>query len=329
MNKCTVDKIERISIDLLKLKPIHDLRDVYEFYKKKMEHFFDKEGQPRLEYFESVPCPVCGSPAFIHRVTIDNFIYNECAQCQTVYNNPRLKDQVVEEMYTSGEYTIYFEKLVVQKQNIRKNIIDERKFEQIDSFFEKSGKILDVGCGTGSFLKVCQEHGWEVYGIDPSNSATEVARKLYGINITQSTFENYYSDATFDCVTFWGLEHLSNPMEGVKKALAYLRPGGLIVFESPSADSFLLKYIRKYEFDAYRYIESARHILFFSRCSIDFICSRYNLELAYLESNGLDIQTILLHEFDNTVRSKLINIQRVIDECNLGDHYRVFLKKPL
>ena len=230
-------------------------------------------------------------------------------------------------MYASGQYKTYFERFIVQSQNIRKNVIDQRFFKQIDSFFVKPGKILDVGCGSGSLLKVCQENGWEVFGLDPSESAAITAKEKYDLEITRDSFENFDSDIKFDCVSFIGLEHLAEPMEGLSKAKKILNPGGLILFHSPSADCFLMQYCLDNNFSPYRFIESARHVLFFSKKSIDYICKKFDLELAWIETNGLDLQTILPFEFDKEVIPNILNAQRILDEYLLGDHYRVFLIK--
>ncbi len=116
-------------------------------------------------------------------------------------------------------------------------------------------------------------------------------------------------------------------MAGIEKASKILNKNGVIFFEAPSADSFLMQYVSQFPFGATRYIESARHYLFLSRKSIDFICDKYGLQLAHIESNGLDIQTILLEEFNDEITNKMINIQDVLNGMLLGDHYRVFLRK--
>ncbi len=327
MKKENIKDIPRIEIDLLKLKPRRVLKSVYLFYKSSLSGFFTKSGFPRKRFFKEVSCPVCGRKDRILRFNIDGFDYVECRYCASVYNYLRLSDKYIEQMYADGAYATYFRNMVVKSQKIRKNVIEQRKFQQINSFFDSPGRILDVGCGSGSFLKVFQEHGWDILGLEPSRSAGEYARKTYNIDVVANTFEAFHTCEKFDCVSFWGLEHLADPMAALRKAVKILSDSGVIVFESPSADSFLMRYLEKNKFGPYRCIESARHVLFFSRRSIDLICSRFKLRLAYLESNGLDVQTILPYEFNDPVRSRLRSMQQVLDGILLGDHYRVFLKK--
>jgi SAM-dependent methyltransferase len=188
--------------------------------------------------------------------------------------------------------------------------------------------MLDVGCGTGSFLKVCQENGWEVYGIDPSDSAKRVGKEHYGLDIIQNYFEYFETEKKFDCITFWGsLEHLPQPMESLKKAAGLLNRDGIIIFEVPSSESILMRYAYKNNFVPYRCIENGRHVLYFSRRSIEFISRKFNLEIAYMETNGFDLQSILLYDFDDDVIAKIMDIQQIIDELMLGDLLKVFLKK--
>jgi len=47
-------------------------------------------------------------------------------------------------------------------------------------------KLLDVGCYIGVFLEIAAKHGWEAYGIEPSQWAAEQARKN-GLNVVHGT----------------------------------------------------------------------------------------------------------------------------------------------
>ena len=325
MTQGAIQAIERVGFNLLDFKTHEALKEVYLIYKSSMARYFDSNGRPISEFFEEIDCPICRSAIKRHKLTIDNFQYLECLACRAVYNSPSLKPDVIERMYRSGEYEIYAKKLVLPNQDFRKNVLEKRKCQQITTFFESPGRILDVGCGTGSFLRNFREKDWTVIGIDPSENAARFAREKYDIDIIQDEFENYQWDEPFDCITFWGLEHLADPFRGLERAVSMLNPIGLIVFEGPSADSFLMKFLCRNSLTPYRFIESARHVLFFSRRAIDYFCEELKLKVAYLETIGLDIDTILLKDFDPETKKKLIQIQETVNELMLGDHYRVFL----
>ena len=321
-----IENIKRIKVDLLKLKPIEDQKNVYESYKKFLAEYFD-EGSPDEKYFESINCLLCDTNNDRTLAEIDSFLYMRCGNCSTIYNSPRIKKEFLEKMYREGEYNNYVTKLTLPGDEIRKNVTEVRKVEQVQSLFNKKGKILDVGCGAGVFLSIAQEHGWHCTGIEMSGAGAVAARNM-GIQIIEQSFDHYQTTQKFDCVTFWGvLEHVVNPMEQITKAVSMLNKEGAIVFEVPSADSLLMQYVIQHGLVPYRFIESARHLTFFSRQSIDMICHEIDFRLEFIESNGLDIQTILLQEFEDEIIEKIMNIQQLIDENLLSDHYRVFLRK--
>jgi 2-polyprenyl-3-methyl-5-hydroxy-6-metoxy-1,4-benzoquinol methylase len=322
-----INSIEKIKLDLFELKPYDSLLKTYMFFNSELEKYFEEDGSPKDAYFCEVNCPICDEAKTERVCTIDNFSYDRCKKCSAIYNKKMLKNEVLEDMYSSGIYIEYFKTLVLRSQKLRKERLERRKVAQISSFFSAPGKILDVGCGSGSLLKECQEVGWEVYGLDPSEEAVKTAKKKYDLAIDLCTFEQYETHEKFDCVVFIGLEHLQDPMGGLDKASKLLKDKGIIFFEAPSADSFLMNYLKKYPTGLTRYIEAGRHYLFFSRKSVDFISEKFDLKLEHIESNGLDLQTILFDEFEPKTTKNIVNMQDTLNDLLLGDHYRVFLRK--
>jgi len=326
MFKEDINNIERVRLSLFDLKPKTVLNDIYNMYNEYLSQFFE-DGEPIPEYFNKVNCPICGDKKTKQILVLDNIRYHECDTCHSVYTPDMLKDEILMDMYSSGAYQEYFKKLVLQGQDLRKNTLELRKVRQLSSFFSKPGKILDVGCGSGSFLKVCQEHGWDVYGIDPSDAAVKTAKEKYDLDITKGFFEDYKSDEKFNCIVILGIEHLQDPYGSLKKAHELLEDGGVVFFEVPSADCYLLNYIKKYPFDVTRYIESGRHYLFFSQQTINYICRSLGYELLHIDSNGLDVDTIIFDDVGSELKEKLLNMQEIINSMLLGDHYRVFMRK--
>ena len=132
------------------------------------------------------------------------------------------------------------------RKNFEKRSWRGEKLPKISSFFKSPGTLLDIGCGSGSLLKECQDIGWDVYGVDPSEEAVKVAKETYGLTIKQCTFESYDDDQKFDCIVCIGIEHLQDPMECIAKATQLLNKNGILFFEAPSADSLLMKHLAKH-----------------------------------------------------------------------------------
>lgn len=288
--------------DLLKLKPLKNLKEVHETYLK----FFQKYKSDK--YWKYVPCPICkkDDSTWYLPLTIDNFRYSTCMNCLCFYNHRQLTVPI--------DYKLYQNKLVRPGKKMRKKFA-QIKYVQIAKYIKgHKGFILDVGCGMGELLDVFNKKGWITYGVEPS-----MRNRPY---IMKCSFEEFQSDIRFDCITFFGvLEHVNNPIELLKKAKSMLARDGIIVFEVPSSDSFLMKYIEKYPFSPYRFIEHARHLSFFSRETIDYICKEIKMEVMEIKTIGFDLQTILLES-----NKRILRMQDILNENLLADHYRVYVR---
>ncbi|MGI8957926.1 MAG: class I SAM-dependent methyltransferase, partial [Chthoniobacterales bacterium] len=115
------------------------------------------------------------------------------------------------------------------------------EFERSVAFARKHNlkRVLDVGCGTGSFLDLAKGAGIKTYGLELNRSAAERARTK-GHTIFESLL-NQIPDASagFDLVTlFQVLEHVPMPGAFIRTAASLLRPSGYIAVSVPSADGF-------------------------------------------------------------------------------------------
>lgn len=105
--------------------------------------------------------------------------------------------------------------------------------------FVGEGRLLDVGCAGGKDLKVLQEMGWNVTGIEISPTAAAVARARLGCEVLVGDFDQVpLGEERFDVVRFsHTLEHLASPRKALEKAHRILRPSGLLWIEVPNSAS--------------------------------------------------------------------------------------------
>ncbi|MGH9946200.1 MAG: class I SAM-dependent methyltransferase [Pyrinomonadaceae bacterium] len=118
-------------------------------------------------------------------------------------------------------------------------------------FLERSGmlggRILDVGCGSGFFLRSLDPTLWDRMGVEIGREAAAVARKFIGNeNIFESDFSSAkFGDAVFDIVTFWSsFEHLGNPTEALDETHRVLKPGGTLILQVPDAASYQARFFK-------------------------------------------------------------------------------------
>ena len=102
----------------------------------------------------------------------------------------------------------------------------------------KGGKILDLGCGRGEFLKGFIRCGLNGYGVDRSTIAKSICPEA---EILQSDLENNtlpFNDNFFDVVFSKSvLEHFYYPEKLVQEIYRILKPGGLVITMVPDWES--------------------------------------------------------------------------------------------
>ncbi len=104
---------------------------------------------------------------------------------------------------------------------------------------KRSGAVLDVGCGSGNFLRCMKQAGFSAFGIEPSGSGSQYGRESHGIDIFHGMIEDYAKqnfDRQFDAITLLNvLEHLTQPAQTVLQLRQALAPDGVLVVVVPDA----------------------------------------------------------------------------------------------
>ncbi|MFL5822928.1 MAG: class I SAM-dependent methyltransferase [Solirubrobacteraceae bacterium] len=110
--------------------------------------------------------------------------------------------------------------------------------------YVSSGTLLDVGCSTGLFLNVASRY-FDAAGVEPDPPTSEAARAC-GLNVQTGTLADVRPPAEgFDAITmFHVIEHLRSPSEAIRQARALLRPGGVLVIETPTIDTLWFRVTR-------------------------------------------------------------------------------------
>ncbi|WP_299059291.1 class I SAM-dependent methyltransferase [uncultured Polaribacter sp.] len=148
-----------------------------------------------------------------------------------------------------------------------KSITLKRKLKLIDSFETISKNILDVGAGTGDFLKVCQNNSWKVFGIEPSLDARNIAKEK-GVILQEEL--NNFKNIKFDVITLWHvLEHVENLQEYISTLKSLLSEKGKLIIAVPNYKSYDANYYKQF----WAAFDVPRHLWHFSQTSISKLFS--------------------------------------------------------
>ncbi len=103
----------------------------------------------------------------------------------------------------------------------------------------EKGRMLDVGCGDGSVLKLAQELGWNAEGVDVDAQAVDTARRK-GLSVRLGRLaEQRYPDESFDLVLMnHVIEHVHDPLGTLREIRRLLRVGGTLAVTTPNAGSW-------------------------------------------------------------------------------------------
>jgi len=103
------------------------------------------------------------------------------------------------------------------------------------------GSILDVGCGSGFFLRALDPKKWDRFGVETSAAASNAAEAAIGSGhvFTGTLTASSWEDSQFDVVTFWSaLEHTNEPRMNLLEARRIMKKGGTLIVQLPNAASY-------------------------------------------------------------------------------------------
>jgi 2-polyprenyl-3-methyl-5-hydroxy-6-metoxy-1,4-benzoquinol methylase len=154
-----------------------------------------------------------------------------------------------------------------------KNYSLDKKVNLIKNLSTTEKTILDIGAGTGDFLKSAQKDGWKIHGIEPNKQA-----RLKALT-KEITLKESLADITkekFDVITLWHvLEHLPDFENEINNIQKKLKQNGYLVIAVPNYKSYDAKHYKQF-WAAY---DTPRHLWHFSKESIKRLFKPYKLEL--------------------------------------------------
>lgn len=131
------------------------------------------------------------------------------------------------------------------------------------------GSLLDVGAGTGEFLKVAKEKTWSVQGMEPNENARILASEK-GIELKSSLSD--FKGAQFDVVTLWHvLEHIPNLEETISQLSKLVKPNGTLIIAVPNFKSYDAKHYNEF----WAAFDVPRHLWHFSKVSMEKLFSNH------------------------------------------------------
>ncbi|MFH1140035.1 MAG: class I SAM-dependent methyltransferase [Pseudomonadota bacterium] len=192
-------------------------------------------GLLRRDLAQTRPCPICGGgfdrPLFIK----EGFPHGRCDGCGLIFVNPVLRDERVLEHYRSESSWVQVLESATQVE------LDRLKYTyglDLAGPYLAGNSLLDVGAGTGLFLKTAQALDFDPLGVElHRENAARLRREGFTV-IDRPLEEAGLAPGRFDLVSLWEvLEHIVHPDRLLEEIRRILKPEGVLLILVPNVDA--------------------------------------------------------------------------------------------
>jgi len=218
-----------------------------------------------------------------HSVSGEMFQLKENEKYGFLETFPQPKTNQLSEYYKTEDYISHtdakrnwFEKAyhLVRRFSLK------QKLKLINGFKTETKTLLDVGCGTGDFLKTAKDNNWIVSGIEPNAEARTIANQKTENAVFDIEQLNNFESNSFDVITLWHvLEHLPDLEYQISILKKLLKPKGRLVVAVPNYKSFDASYYNQF-WAAY---DVPRHLWHFDQNSISKLFASIDMEIEQLK----------------------------------------------
>ena len=203
--------------------------------------------EPKTHAAVSTHCAGCGQETWtthlvgvVDYLTNDTFDIARCDHCQLEMTSPL---PVSEEI---GRY--YPQRYRGNRHGFTGPMRSMLRRKAVERCFAPGfrGRLLDIGCGDGSFARHMKAHGWDVCvtEIDGETLQRLGALGIQGKLPALAEVEGF--DGPFDAITCWHvLEHVQHPRRVADWVHTQLKPDGVFQVTVPNLDSLQAKVFSK------------------------------------------------------------------------------------
>jgi len=233
--------------------------------------------------WEETNCLLCGGGKWSHLLEApDNFpggrglwfAVVQCLDCGLCFTNPRPSPKAMGQFYPF-EYKPHRSPSTRSRRKLTRRPVGFRAWlrkERQALAWQGRGRLLDFGCGGGSFLERMHRRGWQVTGLDASSAAVERVRSELGLEVFCGTLPHpALAPASFDVITMWeSLEHVHDPLKVLRQARQLLVPGGKLIVTVPNIDSMAFRWFGH----AWYGLDLPRHLTHFAPWTLKIMLYR-------------------------------------------------------
>ena len=273
-------------------------------------------------------CPVCGAREARLLFRLGGPQVWRCLSCGMQYLDPYPRDEVMARFHQLHDRSALLNPMLARyHEAVAMDAPESRTTRAYAKVLDalarsvKPGDLLDLGCGTGTFLALARQRGWRASGIDTDADVVRVARAEHTLDVHHGDLSNMdIPGGSLDVITMWDyLEHVLSPVSLLERCRTLLRPGGLLVVATPNIDGLLFAMTR-WVHAATRgrirgplleaYVPS--HPLYFSQATLELLLNRCGFPATAAFSDETDLRRLVLAPARKAVVRSIFLLSRIV-----------------
>lgn len=263
----------------------------------------------------SPTCPLCNKKseaAFSAAdwnlgTSIEEFQYYRCSNCGAVFIYPVPEDLG---KYYPSTYPAYEAESDLSVRN--SDPLAYKKLEVILRYIS-GGRLLEIGPGSGGFLRVARDGGFKVEAAEMDQDCCHFLRKSLNIPTVHSPdiIASIATLPSYDVIVLWHvIEHLPSPGIVLENLSKHLNPGGILILTAPNPSSLQFKFFGRY----WVHLDAPRHLVL-----IPFLWLKSTASDINLDTISLSTKDELCRPFGSFgwLMTSFSNVRKMILKCDL------------
>lgn len=233
-------------------------------------------------------CPLCGGTHLKRAMTCTDFYASgeqfdvlSCEDCGFTFTQGVPVEAEIGRYYETPDYISHSDTkkgaMNTLYHQVRKYMLGKKARLIAKESHRKSGRLLDIGTGTGYFAATMVQRGWKVEAIEKNEQARLFAEEHFGLEVKSEAALHEFQAGSFDVITLWHvMEHLEHLDSTWERLYELLSDRGILIVAVPNCSSYDAEKYGEY-WAAY---DVPRHLWHFTPVTIQQLASKHGFIMA-------------------------------------------------